>query len=539
MADKSFASSIRSALQEASVDWSAGITSVSELSADEKKRRLGYVPGPLEPSLVDRVQSAKATYSAAALAGAPALAAFDLRNVGGKNFITAIKDQADCGSCVAFGAVATVEGTLRRARNNPNLVVDLSEAHLFFCHARSQGRDCNNGWWVPPALDACRELGVVDDACYPYTSGDRSCASLCADSAQRATRIAGWSSLKNANDMKLWLSSKGPLAACFTVYDDFFAYLSGVYRHVTGGVAGGHCVSVVGYNDAGQYWICKNSWGLGFGEQGFFRIAYGECGIDAEMWGVTVNQVADTVPLYRYWNSGGVDHFYTTSWRELGYGRNGWVYEGIQAFIHAKRVAGSVPLYRYWNAGSQDHFYTTNWSELGGGRGGYGYEGIQGFVFPTQVAGTVPLYRYWNGSGTDHFYTTNWGELGGGRNGWGYEGIQCYVFPAPAGARTPAPSGGSNEGPTSDTLLPSDAAPEDANYAAEGAPPPSTNAARSGGCGCQGQDAPPPFSAGESAPFEDWSARSMGDWSAKVTDDSKRAGHDASSTVTIKIDVRR
>nr|MDO8133672.1 DUF4114 domain-containing protein [Candidatus Njordarchaeum guaymaensis] len=27
------------------------------------------------------------------------------------------------------------------------------------------------------------------------------------------------------------------------------------------------------------YWICKNSWGRGWGEAGWFRIAYGECGI--------------------------------------------------------------------------------------------------------------------------------------------------------------------------------------------------------------------------------------------------------------------
>jgi len=72
------------------------------------------------------------------------------------------------------------------------------------------------------------------------------------------------------------------LSAALTVYNDFFSYSSGVYRHVSGEAAGGHCVCVVGYNDAGGYWICKNSWGDGWGDDGFFRIAYGECGIDSQ-----------------------------------------------------------------------------------------------------------------------------------------------------------------------------------------------------------------------------------------------------------------
>ena len=94
----------------------------------------------------------------------------------------------------------------------------------------------------------------------------------------------------------------------------------------------------------------------------------------------------------------------------------------------------TVPLYRYWNPGIGDHFYTTNWGELGSGRYGWGYEGIQCHVLPQQRTGSVPLYRYWNPGIGDHFYTTNWGELGSGRYGWRYEGIQCYVFPQPTSA---------------------------------------------------------------------------------------------------------
>ena len=60
--------------------------------------------------------------------------------------------------------------------------------------------------------------------------------------------------------IKEWVSTKGPVSACFVVYQDFFSYKSGIYRHVTGNQAGGHCVTIIGYNDSPGYWICKNSW---------------------------------------------------------------------------------------------------------------------------------------------------------------------------------------------------------------------------------------------------------------------------------------
>lgn len=109
---------------------------------------------------------------------------------------------------------------------------------------------------------------------------------MCSDWTSRATKITGWNRLTSTSDMKAWLASNGPLATCFTVYDDFFAYSTGIYSHEYGGVDGGHCVCVVGFDDADGYWICKNSWGTGWGDKGFFNIAYGQCGIDAEMWAV-------------------------------------------------------------------------------------------------------------------------------------------------------------------------------------------------------------------------------------------------------------
>lgn len=311
--------SVRAAIQRSEAGWEPSENFLTAMSEEERKLYLGYVPGPGEPQLAQRERMARTSLeemkAKGAFRGVGAPAAYDLRNVGGKNYITPVKNQGGCGSCVAFGTAATVEGTLRRLRDNPALAIDLSEAHLFYCHARNQGRNCGNGWWVGPALDCFKNPGVADETCYPYTAGDQNCTNLCGDWQNRVTKVSGWHEITSAVAMKDWISTKGPLVTCFTVYSDFYAYRSGVYRHVSGDVEGGHCVCCVGYDDAGGYWICKNSWDASWGEAGYFRIAYGQVGIDATMW--AIDGIVD---------SGWLSNMRVIGLWTINQDRNAWVY---------------------------------------------------------------------------------------------------------------------------------------------------------------------------------------------------------------------
>ena len=252
---------------------------------------LGYIPGGEEISLAMREimsqESLRQFLAIEGIAPSPLPTSFDWRNVGGKNYITAVRDQADCGSCVAFGCLAAVEAGIRISRKNPGLDVDLSEADLFYCHVGVSGGNCHNGWRVTLALTCLLNSGTVDEKCFPYTPGDQAC-SKCADWQQRITKIHNWHALTTPGAMKDWIANHGPVVTTFSVYEDFDSYQSGIYHHVQGAFRGGHAVCCVGYNETERFWICKNSWRSGWGEKGFFRIAYGQVGIDATMWAVEV-----------------------------------------------------------------------------------------------------------------------------------------------------------------------------------------------------------------------------------------------------------
>jgi len=347
---------IQVAIEQVKAEWEAGVTPFTEMTSEECDLLLDYVPGPGDPTFEEMEQIAQANLEAF-IAASPKAAAypnsFDLRNDKGRNWITKVKDQGACGSGIAFTVCATVEGTFKKQRNNPNLDVDLSVAHLFYCHARSEGRRCNNSWWPSKALDTFRDKGVVDEKCYPYTAGDQNCTNLCSDWNNRIIKITGWRRLKSTTEMKEWISKKGPLEACFILYADFLVYKSGIYRHVSGSRIGGVCICVVGYNDTEKYWICKTSWGTKFGESGFFRIAYGQCGIDSFM--DTIEGIEETgwernKQIIGLWtvnqNRNAWVYVQGLGWRKISPDKNNIFFDMLAQLIAAKTCKRPVTFYQ-------------------------------------------------------------------------------------------------------------------------------------------------------------------------------------------------
>ena len=247
------------------------------MTLGERLQRAGGVSGlkpppvaPVSPNTLSYVQDLPTS--------------FDWTSVDGTNYVSAIRNQGQCGSCYAFASMAMLEARLR-IRTSNKLQRVFSPQEVVSCSPYAQG--CAGGFPYLIAGKHAEDFGVVEESCYPYIGSDSKCAQN-TDTCLRYHStdyyyVGGFYGACNEAEMRLELYNNGPIAVGFEVYNDFEQYKSGIYHHT--GLTDkfnpweitNHAVLVVGYGEEGgtKFWRVKNSWGENWGEQGFFRIMRG------------------------------------------------------------------------------------------------------------------------------------------------------------------------------------------------------------------------------------------------------------------------
>lgn len=204
--------------------------------------------------------------------------------------VGAIRNQEQCGSCWAFGAVEAFADRICIASKGATKVI-LSPEDLVSCDTGNYG--CQGGF-LPVAWQYMIKNGVVEESCFPYTAGGGvapPCSQKCSDGTKHYVESGSLVQPKTVATIQTLIQTSGPVEAAFSVYADFFSYKSGVYTHKTGGLEGGHAIKIIGWGvDSGvPYWIVANSWGTTWGMSGYFWIKRGvnECGIESNVIGGT------------------------------------------------------------------------------------------------------------------------------------------------------------------------------------------------------------------------------------------------------------
>lgn len=225
------------------------------------------------------------------------------------NWLTPAKKQGQCGSCWAFAAIGAIEAMVNIQKNNPDIDLDLSEQQLVSCITNyCNGCHGGNSYYAWNYL--MNNDGAILESSFPYEAVDfNGCDSWdnndCSkDPVTCDMKFDGWDDFtvpikdmgyygSDVNDFQLikyTVVNHGPVVTYMLVYSDFKYYQGGIYHRQSDELIAGHAVLIVGYDEEENYLICKNNAGEFWGENGFFRIPYGECMIGGEIYFVEIDE---------------------------------------------------------------------------------------------------------------------------------------------------------------------------------------------------------------------------------------------------------
>jgi C1A family cysteine protease len=195
-----------------------------------------------------------------------------------------VEDQGELGSCTAQALVGALEYVQLKALRLalPPRYRDLSRLFVYYNERVVLGTvKEDSGAMLRTGIKTLAKQGVCREDLWPYAikKFTHKPAKKCYTEALGHT-ITSYERLNSLTEMKACLAMGVPFVFGFSVYEHVMTAAvsrSGAIRlpKPKERLQGGHAVMAVGYDDTTQTLLIRNSWGEGWGKQGYGTLPYG------------------------------------------------------------------------------------------------------------------------------------------------------------------------------------------------------------------------------------------------------------------------
>ena len=211
-----------------------------------------------------------------------------------RKYLSPVVDQGELGSCTA-NAIASGLGEYfqKIARKQ---FTSLSRLDLYWWERFIEGTvDKDSGAEIRDGMKVFNQLGIAPENDYPYditTFTNEPTPQAILDAT--IFKISKYNRVQNLNSLKIALAEGLPVVTGIQVYESFESDAVAQTGIVpmpdpdNEQLLGGHAVLAVGYDDSKKQVIMRNSWGISWGDKGYFYLPYtyftDPNGYVADMW---------------------------------------------------------------------------------------------------------------------------------------------------------------------------------------------------------------------------------------------------------------
>ena len=203
-----------------------------------------------------------------------------------------VEDQGDLGSCTGNAIAGAVEFLEKK---DGVAFVHVSRLFIYYNErAIEHTVQSDSGAMIRDGIKSLVKQGVCSEKKWPYVIAKFAAKppAACYTEAQQHQATA-YARLQTVDEMRTCLAEGYPFVFGITVYESFESQQvakSGVVpmpSRTREKMLGGHAVLAVGYSDAQQRFLVRNSWGTNWGMRGYFTLPYayvGDRNLSDDFW---------------------------------------------------------------------------------------------------------------------------------------------------------------------------------------------------------------------------------------------------------------